>query len=79
MLGFYPSSAKSVPISAITCKDGAILEITCKEIVYIGYQPWGEEEKIKIKFIGWEIGMNGSISDEITIYFGNSQKKCIFY
>ena len=62
---FHPSPTKIVHI----------LEITCKEIVYIGYQSWEDASS------GCEISMNTSITDEIIMYFGNwpKKKKCIFY
>ena len=60
---FYQSLAK------IVC----ILEFTCKEIAYIGYQSWGGK-----KSVGCELNINMLISDEMIIYFGSWPKKCIF-
>ena len=48
-----------------------ILEITFKEIVYIGYQSWGD---VYMCF-GCEISMNASNSDEIIMHFDNWLKK----
>ena len=52
-----------------------ILKITCKKILYIGYQSW---RKKKLSF-EYKISMNTSIGNEMIIYFSNSPILCIFY
>ena len=53
-----------------------ILEITGKEILYIGYQLRGEKESVLS--IKYEISMKKLISDEMIIYYFNWLKKFFF-
>ena len=63
---FRQSSAKIVHI----------LEITCKESIYIEYQSWGKKDMCVS--LGCEISINTFISYEMVVYFGNGLKNAYF-